>query len=124
MASNNPPCILVTGGCGYIGSHTITCLLNAPEQFSVVVIDNLVNSSSKSLDRVAAICGLTEKERASRLVFYNVDICDEEGMKKVFEESHTFESCIHFAGLKVSMFISVTELVCINESAAFTSSLL
>ena len=94
-------CILVTGGAGYIGTHTIVCLLNAPEKYSVVVIDNLSNSSEKSLDRVAEICNLTEEEREERLRFFNVDICDEKGMKEVFESSPQFESCIHFAGLKV-----------------------
>lgn len=100
-SSSSPPCILVTGGCGYIGTHTITCLLNAPEKYSVVVVDNLSNSSSKSLDRVVTICNLSEEERRERLKFYEVDICDEEGMKKVFEECPQFDSCIHFAGLKV-----------------------
>ena len=102
-ASSSPPCILVTGGCGYIGTHTITCLLNSLQKYSVVVIDNLVNASSKSLDRVAAICNLSEEERSTRLKLYTVDICDEEGMKKVFQESPQFESCIHFAGLKVCL---------------------
>mmetsp|Transcript_21122 Transcript_21122/g.23999 ORF Transcript_21122/g.23999 Transcript_21122/m.23999 type:complete len:376 (-) Transcript_21122:125-1252(-) len=94
------PTILVTGGCGYIGTHTITCLLNSPEQYSVVVVDNLSNASSVSLDRVSEICGLSEEERKTRLVFHEVDICDEEAMKKVFECSPTFDACIHFAGLK------------------------
>jgi len=103
MSSSSPsssPCILVTGGCGYIGSHTITCLLQAPENYSVVVIDNLSNASSKSLDRVATICDLSEEEKNKRLVFHNVDICDEDAMRKVFESSPKFEACIHFAGLK------------------------
>ncbi len=99
--TSSSPCILVTGGCGYIGTHTITCLLNAPEKYSVVVVDNLSNSSSKSLDRVATICNLSDQERKERLKFYDVDICDEAGMKKVFEACPKFESCIHFAGLKV-----------------------
>ncbi len=100
-------CILVTGGCGYIGTHTITCLLNAPQKYSVVVIDNLSNSSEKSLDRVAEICELTEEEREERLKFFNVDMCDEEEMRKVFESSPQFDSCIHFAGLKVCVYACV-----------------
>ncbi|EEC48889.1 predicted protein [Phaeodactylum tricornutum CCAP 1055/1] len=90
--------ILVTGGCGYIGTHTIVCLLQ--KDYDVVVADNLSNSSIVSLDRVAEIVGLSEHDRASRLVFHQVDICDEAAFRKVFESSPRFESCIHFAGLK------------------------
>jgi UDP-glucose 4-epimerase len=100
MVTMDPPCILVTGGCGYIGSHTITCLLE--RKYNVVVVDNLSNSSAVSLDRVAEIVGLTKEEREERLVFYNVDVCDEAALRKVFESSPRFLSCIHFAGLKVS----------------------
>lgn len=90
--------ILVTGGCGYIGSHTIVCLLN--QGYNVVVVDNLSNSSKVSLDRVSEICNLTPEERQKRLVFYEVDICNEDGLRKVFQESPKFQACIHFAGLK------------------------
>lgn len=92
------PTILVTGGCGYIGSHTIIDLLN--KNYDVVVVDNLCNSSPKSLDRVAQIVGLSDEERKTRLKFYNVDICNEKELRKVFEEENTFNGCIHFAGLK------------------------
>lgn len=92
--------VLVTGGCGYIGSHTIVLLLN--QKYDVVVVDNLSNSSEKSLDRVQKIVGLDDEQRKKRLVFHNVDICDEPGLRKVFETSPEFEACIHFAGLKVS----------------------
>jgi len=95
-------CILVTGGCGYIGSHTITCLLNA--NYSVVVVDNFLNSSPISLDRVAQICKLSEIERKSRLILEEVDMCDKVGMRRVFEDqmkrSGSFAGCIHFGGLK------------------------
>jgi len=91
--------ILVTGGCGYIGSHTITCLLNSPLNYSVVVVDNLSNSSSISLDRVSEICRLDEKSRG-RLIFRQVDLCDEPSLRKVFGEFPPFAACIHFAGLK------------------------
>lgn len=99
------PCVLVTGGCGYIGSHTVTCLLQAKENYSVVVVDNLVNSSNKSLDRVVQIVGLSEEEREERLKFVNVDLLNEEELEKVFvsqqeEKGKGFDSCIHFAGLK------------------------
>lgn len=82
--------ILVTGGSGYIGSHTVVELLNA--DYEVVVIDNLSNSSRKSLERVKEITGKEVK-------FYQTDIRDEEGLKKVFE-NEKIDSCIHFAGLK------------------------
>ena len=95
------PFILVTGGCGYIGSHTITYLLNSPLNYSVVVVDNLCNSSPISLDRVTEICGLDEQSRKDRLIFREVDMCDEAAFRKVFEELPQFSACIHFAGLKV-----------------------
>ncbi len=82
--------ILVTGGAGFIGSHTCVELLNAG--YEIVIVDNLYNSSEKSLDRVKE---LTCKEFA----FYPYDIRDKENMRKVFEE-HKIDACIHFAGLK------------------------
>jgi nucleoside-diphosphate-sugar epimerase len=91
--------VLVTGGCGYIGSHTIICLLE--QGYDVVVVDNLVNSSEVSLDRVARIANLDDVARMERLVFHQVDLCDKDALKKVFESSPKFSSCIHFAGLKV-----------------------
>jgi len=94
------PFVLVTGGCGYIGSHTITCLLNSPLNYSVVVVDNLSNSSPISLDRITEICGLDEQSRKDRLIFREVDLCDETAFRKVFEELPQFCACIHFAGLK------------------------
>jgi saccharopine dehydrogenase-like NADP-dependent oxidoreductase len=95
------PTILVTGGCGYIGTHTIVCLL--AQGYNVVVVDNLVNANRISLDRVVEISGLTPEERAQRLVFHQVDVCDKEALRKVFETSPTFQACIHFAGLKVRL---------------------
>jgi UDP-glucose 4-epimerase len=102
--NNNNKTILVAGGAGYIGSHTLTCLLQ--QGFNVVVVDNLVNSSRLSLDRVCEIVGLSSSssanERAERLKFYEVDICNEVELRKVFEAQATpFQACIHFAGLKV-----------------------
>ena len=82
--------ILITGGAGFIGSHTLVELLN--DNREVVVVDNLVNSCERSLDRVAQITG-------KKVKFYNVDICDRVGLEKVFEEND-IDSCIHFAGLK------------------------
>ncbi|MBR1759420.1 MAG: UDP-glucose 4-epimerase GalE [Lachnospiraceae bacterium] len=82
--------ILVTGGAGYIGSHTIIELIEAGH--SVVAIDNLVNSSKESLKRVGEIVG-------QEIPFYEVDIRDREGLEKVFA-SNKFDCAIHFAGLK------------------------
>ena len=82
--------VLVTGGAGYIGSHTCVELLNSG--YGVIVIDNLCNSSSKSLDRVQE---LTEK----KLKFYEGDVRDETLLKKIFSENE-IACVIHFAGLK------------------------
>lgn len=95
------PTVLVTGGCGYIGSHTIVLLLE--QNYNVVVVDNLINSSAISLDRVATIVGLTDPaERSKRIVVHKVDVCNEVEFRKVFESSPQFYAAIHFAGLKVS----------------------
>ncbi len=82
--------ILVTGGAGYIGSHTVVELQNAG--YDVIVCDNLCNSSKKSLERVEQITGKSVK-------FYLADILDAEALTKIFEEN-TIDSVIHFAGLK------------------------
>ena len=82
--------ILVTGGAGFIGSHTVVELQNAGQD--VVVVDNLCNSSEKSLQRVEEITGKPVK-------FYKADILDKEALEKVFE-AEQIESVIHFAGLK------------------------
>ena len=82
--------ILVTGGAGFIGSHTCVELLNAG--YEIVVVDNLYNSSEKSLDRVRELTG-------KDFAFYPFDIRDKENMRKVFED-HKIDACIHFAGLK------------------------
>ena len=82
--------ILVTGGAGYIGSHTCVELLNAG--YDVVVIDNLDNSSEEALKRVEQITGKTVK-------FYEGDLLNREDVEKVFEQE-SIDSVIHFAGLK------------------------
>ncbi|MCD8371458.1 MAG: UDP-glucose 4-epimerase GalE [Clostridiales bacterium] len=82
--------ILVTGGAGYIGSHTCVELLNAG--YDVVVVDNLCNSSRKSLARVEEITG-------KRVTFYEVDLLNREALERVFENER-IDSVIHFAGLK------------------------
>lgn len=83
--------ILVTGGAGFIGSHTLVELYRAGH--TAVVVDNLSNSNSIALQRVAEILGINE------IPFYKVDIRDREGLEKVFA-AHQFDACIHFAGLK------------------------
>lgn len=82
--------ILITGGAGYIGSHTCVEMLNAGKD--IVVVDNLDNSSSESLRRVEKITGKTVK-------FYENDVCDKEALRKIFTENK-IEAAIHFAGLK------------------------
>jgi len=82
--------ILVTGGTGYIGSHTVLELLN--DGFEVVVMDNLINSSSESLKRVENITGKS-------VDFYQLDLLDKEGLNNLFGK-YKFDAVIHFAGLK------------------------
>ena len=82
--------ILVTGGAGYIGSHTCIEMQNAG--YDVIVIDNLDNSSDESLKRVEKITGKPVK-------FYKEDVRDREALKKIFTENK-IEAVIHFAGLK------------------------
>ena len=82
--------ILVTGGAGFIGSHTVVELQNAG--YDVVVVDNLVNASKEALRRVEEITG-------KPVTFYEADILDRDAMEKVFTENE-IECVIHFAGLK------------------------
>lgn len=82
--------ILVTGGCGYIGSHTVLELLN--KNYEVVVVDNLSNSSKESLKRVQQITGKT-------VTFYQEDIRNVAALEQIFA-AHQFDSVIHFAAFK------------------------
>lgn len=82
--------ILVTGGTGYIGSHTVVELLN--EGHDVVIVDNFFNSKPDVLDKIKKITGKDVK-------FYEVDCCDEEKMEEIFKENK-FDGAIHFAGYK------------------------
>lgn len=82
--------ILVTGGTGYIGSHTCVELLQ--EGYEVVVFDNLYNSKRDVVDKIENITG-------KKITFYKADMLDKESMRPVFEE-HAFDAVIHFAGLK------------------------
>ncbi len=82
--------VLVTGGAGYIGSHTLISLINAG--FDPIVVDNLSNSKVESIKRVEKIVGREIK-------FYENDVCDEAALEKIFSENE-IDSAIHFAGLK------------------------
>ena len=82
--------ILVTGGAGFIGTHTVVELLNVGEE--IIIIDNFVNSAPKAVQSVREITGKEFK-------FYEIDLLDEEKVEKVFEENN-IDSVIHFAGLK------------------------
>ena len=82
--------ILVTGGSGFIGSHTLIELIT--EGHAVAVVDNLSNSNPEALRRVESITG-------QAVPFYKVDIRDREGLSRVFA-LHNFDCCIHFAGMK------------------------
>ncbi len=82
--------ILVTGGAGYIGTHTCIELLN--KGYEVVVVDNLCNSKEEALSRVKTITG-------KELDFYKLDVCDQAALRQVFKEHEIF-AVIHFAGLK------------------------
>ena len=82
--------ILVTGGLGYIGSHTVVELLN--DNYEVVVIDNLSNSSRDVVDKIKQITG-------KDIVFYENDVCDSDALEKIFTE-HSIDAVMHFAGYK------------------------
>ena len=82
--------ILVTGGAGFIGSHTCVELLNAG--YDVVVVDNLYNASKKALDRVEQITG-------KKVTFYEADILDRDALNAIFDKEQ-IDSVIHFAGYK------------------------
>lgn len=82
--------VLVTGGCGYIGSHTTTLLLK--ENIEVVIIDNLSNSKKDVIDKIKSITGAS-------VTFYQEDLCDLEKLRNIFKKEK-IDAIIHFAGLK------------------------
>eukprot|EP00171_Calliarthron_tuberculosum_P014504 IDg14504t1 len=84
--------VLVTGGAGYIGSHTVLELVEAG--YRAVVVDNLDNSSEESLERVKRLTG-----RGDLIEFRKVDLLDEAALAAVFAD-FSFYACVHFAGLK------------------------
>ncbi len=83
--------ILVSGGAGYIGTHTCVELLQ--RDYKVIILDNLYNSSEKAVERIREITGKVVK-------FYRVDMRDKEGVERVFQENPDISALIHFAGLK------------------------
>lgn len=88
--NNEKKCVLVTGGAGYIGSHTVAELIE--NGYECVIVDDLSNSSYDSVARLQILT-------SHYIPFYKVDLCDREGLEKVFQK-HKIDSVIHFAGLK------------------------
>ena len=87
-------CVLVTGGAGFIGSHTVVELLE--RGYRVVVVDDLSNASEKVLDRIGKI---TKEKAAARLSFYQADVSDRAALEAVFA-ANDIDYVIHFAGFK------------------------
>ena len=87
-------CVLVTGGAGFIGSHTVVELLQ--NGYQVVIVDDLSNASEKVLDRIDAIVG---EDAAERLTFYRADVNDRVALECIFD-SNPIDRVIHFAGFK------------------------
>lgn len=84
--------LLITGGTGYIGSHTVVELLQTSNEQDIIIVDNLSNSSTKVLARIEKITNKT-------VTFIKADICDEEALEQVFHQ-HDIKAVIHFAGFK------------------------
>ena len=83
--------ILVTGGSGYIGSHTVIDLLN--NGFEVVSVDNLIRSLPSALDNIYNVTG-------KRIVNHDIDLCDKKALEGVFAQEGNISGVIHFAALK------------------------
>ena len=90
--------ILVTGGAGYIGSHTCVELLK--EGYDVTIVDNLYNASEKAVERVERITG-------KKVTFYKEDICSRTAMEQIFERE-AVDAVIHFAGYKACLLYTST----------------
>lgn len=88
-------CVLVTGGAGFIGSHTCVELLQ--QGYRVVVVDDLSNASETALERVRCIVGLSADD--TRLLFYRTNILDREALSNIFDKNNV-DVIIHFAGFK------------------------
>ena len=94
MLEPQDTCVLVTGGAGFIGSHTVVELLNC--NYQVVIVDDLSNASEVAVSRVRQIVG---DEKAKNLTFYQANVLDREAMEKIFTD-HKIDRVIHFAGFK------------------------
>jgi len=89
--NHSKPCVLVTGGMGYIGSHTVVALFR--QGYDVVIADNLCNSDVLILDRIEQISD-------QRPRFHQIDLCDKVAVRNLFEKESTIQAVIHFAALK------------------------
>ncbi len=87
-------CVLVTGGAGFIGSHTVVELLNCG--YEAIIVDDLSNASEKVVDRIKTIVG---EKNAERLTFYKADVNNRSELNRIFD-SHHVDRVIHFAGFK------------------------
>ena len=94
MLEPQDTCVLVTGGAGFIGSHTVVELLNC--NYQVVIVDDLSNASEVAVSRVRQIVG---DEKAQNLTFYKANVLDRDAMEKIFTD-HNIDRVIHFAGVK------------------------
>ncbi len=94
MLEPQDTCVLVTGGAGFIGSHTVVELLNC--NYQVVIVDDLSNASEVAVSRVRQIVG---DEKAKNLTFYKANVLDRDAMEKIFTD-HKIDRVIHFAGFK------------------------
>ena len=94
MLEPQDTCVLVTGGAGFIGSHTVVELLNC--NYQVVIVDDLSNASEVAVSRVRQIVG---DEKAQNLTFYKANVLDRDAMEKIFTD-HNIDRVIHFAGFK------------------------
>ena len=101
--------VLVTGGCGYIGSHTTTLLLK--ENIDVVIIDNLSNSKIDVLDKIREITGKS-------VTFYQEDLCNLDKVRSIFKKEK-IDAIIHFAGLKAVGEFSVKKLVFSSSATVY-----
>ena len=106
--------ILVTGGAGFIGSHTVVELLE--KGYNVIIIDNFCNAKKSVIDRIETIAGI-------RPIVYNIDVRDKEELSKVFDY-YSIDSVIHFAGLKAVGESSVIPLSYYDNNITSTLTLL
>lgn len=86
--------IILTGGCGFIGSHT--CILLLENDYKVHIIDNLYNSNKNIIDKIKQIC----PEKSNNLFFYYCDLCNYGELREIFQTIKEVHAVIHFAGLK------------------------